>query len=288
MIQVTNSVINTMPSGAADVTLAARNLSLSTTDGTTFPTLKYPLIDSVEVLPSLVEQVYLERITFAATNNQTYAFTLTQKLQDFPLNQGPGGALGKPLTARIQFISDATATLTEIGTALKAAVNAHTEFNLTAAYTPGDAFITVTATAGKGAALFTSSNLLNVTASAAVSMAGIGITATTDTDDVTVPTVCTSTAHGLVVGNVITLVVTNPNGNFVNGTYRVAPTTLTANTFTLTSLDGLTVISTTEANGTATVLKVAKNARGQGADLVTEGIVGATTGFIYKQYVFSG
>ena len=78
MIQVTNSVLNTIASGAADVTLSARNLSLSTTDSTTFPTIKYPLIDSVEVLPSLVEQVYSERITFAATNNQTYAFTLTK------------------------------------------------------------------------------------------------------------------------------------------------------------------------------------------------------------------
>lgn len=276
MNNISYSVLNTIASGAADATLVAGKLVITkdANNSTITPQINYLSIingNAVTLQPSLVETVLSQTFTWTTggSANTAYGFVFQQTLSN-----------GSIVSGTINYTTGASTSNTDIGSSLKQVFNAHTEFNATVAYTATNNYITITATAGNGAPLFITGNAFGPGGTLAANMAGVAIASNTTAN----PTVITSTAHGLVVGSVITIISADET-KIVSGTYRVIPTNFTANAYSLASLDEETTLAGTSTT-TATVVKRAQYAVGQGADLVAAGITEATSGAIYKTYTF--
>lgn len=270
---ITSSVLDTIASGAADVSLVARKLKVSNdaNNGTKTPEFLYLDIQGVICKPSRPETVQSYTVTWTTGGaaNTEYKFVITQQLSD-----------GTNVNAPISYITGATTSNTDIGTALALKVNNFKPLNAVSVH-GGSNSITVTAVAGKGAPLLSIPTSGNLNVTVAANMAGVSISASTVAD----PSVLTATAHGLTVGSVITITSAD-DAKLASGTYRVIPTNLAANTFSLASVDGQTTLAGVTGTTTATVVKVAGYAYGQGADLVAAGLA-ATSGALYKAYVFT-
>jgi hypothetical protein len=264
-----NSVLNTVAATAGDISLLARKLNVAITSSTgagTFPTMKYALIDSATVTTSRIETANNVKFSYTAADNTEYSFTVIQDVNGTPV----------PFLARVED-SGTGATNTTIGDALVASLNGQ-GVNATAAHAGADAFVTVVGDAGFP--LFTGLSGTNVTATSNLLSAVTILSNTTAT-----PTVFTaSAAHGLVVGNVITIT-TSDVTKFVAGTYRVRTVPLTT-TFTLEQLTTRAPLAGT-ATATGTITLVAQQAQGQGADLAAAGVEGAIAGNQYSTYVFN-
>lgn len=264
-MQNTYSVLNTVAATAGDISLSARilNVAITSTTGTPgFPSgLKYPNIDSIQVIPSLVETVMVKTVTYTAAANTTYSLTITQSIN------------GVSYSFPIIYNSDAGGVDATIATALKTAINANSSIHGVVA---SGTVSPLTLTAQTGTPLFTATNVSNTTIAA--SMAGVSIASCT----AATPTVCTCGAvHGLLTGNTITITSAD-DAKLASGTYRVG--VLSTTTFHLWNSYGDAIAAS--ATTTATVVKVAQVAQGQGATLAANGITGATSGTDYTQYVY--
>lgn len=257
---ITNSVLNTIPLGAGDVSLLARNLNVTSDGGTTFPTLKYPCINSAKAVPSLVEAVKKAKVSWSSANNTAYRFSLRQETKE---------CYGTPLFTVINITSDATATDAEINAAIVTSVNAHSEFALTAVST-GVAEVTITAKGGVNAPLFSIQAIENVTVANAMQL--LNIVSSTFAS----PIVVTTPTHNLVTGNRVKIDNHAVNTN-ANGDWRI--TKLSATTFSLDDSVGTGV-----GGATGTCLTIPQMAAGQGSDLIALGVNGAISGNSYKQY----
>jgi len=114
----TTNVINTVAASAGDVSLLARQLSI-----TGAPTMNYLAIESAPVVQrSLSETSAVKTVVIAAANNTEYTFVASQVI-DTIVNSSPK-------VQTITYTSDASATTTEISTALKALFDRH-EFEIT-------------------------------------------------------------------------------------------------------------------------------------------------------------
>lgn len=267
---ISSSVLDTIASGAADVTLAARKLKISNdaNNGTVTPEFLYPDIYGVICKPSRPETVqsYTVSWTTGGAANTQYRFTVTQQL-----------ANGEIVQSVISYTTGATTSNTDIGTNLALIVNNSKPLSAVSVH-GGSNSITVSAVAGKGAPLIAIPLSGNTNVTVAANMAGVSIASSTVAD----PSVLTATAHGLTVGSILTITSAD-EAKLASGTYRVIPTNLAANTFSLASVDGQTTLAGVSGTTTATVVKVAGYAYGQGADLVAAGEK-ATSGALYKSY----
>lgn len=264
----TNSVLNTVAASAADISMLARKLNVaitSTTGAGTFPTMRYSLIESAQVLKSLIETANNYKFSYTAADNTDYSFTVIQTVN------------GKPVQFTAELLNSGVgATATTIGNALVAKFNG-AGMNVTCTHTGTNAYVTVVGNAGSP--LFVGLSGTNVTA--ALNQAGVSIASCT----AATPTVCTTgSAHGLVVGNTITITSADDT-KLASGTYRVR-TIPSSTTFTMANPDTGVVI-TASATTTATVVIVAQAGRGQGADLAAAGVSGAASGTQYSSYIFT-
>lgn len=261
-----NAVLNTVAATAGDITLAARKLNVAITSSTgsgAFPTMDYRYIENIRIQPSLVETLKVSTITFSAAANTDYAFSITQT----------DTATGVPVTVVSRYTSDSTGAAADIAIGLKSTITANADV---LGVTISGASTTLTITAVTGTPLYTVTAIENTTY--ALSMAGVSIASCTGAD----PTVCTTGSnHGLVTGNVITITSAD-EAKLASGTYRVDYESAT--TFKLQNLVTGDYIAAT-ATTTATVVKRAQVAQGQGADLTD--VTGAASGTCYSQYIFS-
>lgn len=262
----TVSLTNTIAASAGDISLTARKLNIVTTNGT-FPTLEYGKIKSFTLFPSLVETVSTWKFSYTApaADNTEYGCAIKQNVN------------GRPVifSAHLRD-SGVGATNQSIADALVAQING-SGLNVTASWTSNNAFIDVVGKTGNP--LFIGLSGKNVTA--AKNMTALTLVSTSDAS----PNVFTKASHGLSVGQ--TVDVTGVTTNLAaNGTWRVRAIP-TANTFHVEDANG-NVLNTAGqgagANGTVTLKD--QQARGQGVDLATAGIAGATTGKSYTQYDF--
>ena len=266
-----NSVLNTVAATAGDISLLARMLTVAivaSTGSGTFPPMKYDLIDMPRVLPSLVSTPNSVKMAYTAADNTAYSFTIIQNIDGAP----------KAFTAKL-LDSGTGATATSVGEALVAKF-VGAGIDVTCTHSGADAFVIVDGIAANP--LFTGLSGTNVAATSNLLSAITILSNTTAT-----PTVFTSSAaHGLVVGNVITITTSNA-AKFVAGTYRVR--TLGGgggSEFTLEQLTTRAALAGT-SSATGTITLVAQEARGQGADLVTAGVEGAVAGNLYTSYIFN-
>lgn len=233
----TTNVINTVAASAADVSLSARLLSI-----TGAPTMNYLAIESAPVVQrSLSETSAVKTVVIAAANNTEYTFVASQVI-DSNVNSSPK-------VQTITYTSDASATTTEISTALKALFDRH-EFEITTVATSAT---TITFTANAGYPLFTLTNIANCTIADAVPVVAPSGTANLAITSVIAPngtaavaiagtttvTVTTLAAHGLMVGDQVTIadVATMTINTAASGTFYVA-TVPSATTFTLADCVG--------------------------------------------------
>lgn len=259
----TYSVLNTVAATAGDISLSARVLNVAITSSTGTPTfpvaMKYPRIESIQVVPSLVETLAVKTVTYTAAASTYYAFNLIQAGQPPLLVRFTTGLVGT---------ADA-----DTATAIKSQINAVTSiYGVVASGTASP----VTLTGVAGTPLFTATNVSNTTIAA--SMAGVSIASCTGAT----PTVCTTgSAHGLVTGQTITIVSAD-NTKLASGTYRVG--VLSTTTYHLWNAYGDAIAAT--ATTTATVVVAAQISQGVGATIAAAGITGATSGTQYTQYIF--
>src|SRR3990170_679054 len=127
---ISNSVLNTVAATAGDISLANRHLNINTDYGD-FPDMRYEKINNFTVTPSVIETVYNVKIGWTAADNTAYSFRITQDVN------------GSPESRTFTLADSGTsATNTTIGTALAAQVNGG-DLNITATWTPNDAFIVI-------------------------------------------------------------------------------------------------------------------------------------------------
>lgn len=258
------------PVGAADVTVADGNLTI-----TGAPTMEYLGIKKVAEIPSRAATPYVATVTTsAAANNTVYSISIQQSIPELV-----NGYLQK----NIRYVSDASATTTEITDNLTTLVNA-CGFQLDAVATSATV---MTLTAKAGYELFTVANTCSAASFAVASgMESQTVTTAVAADQVTGTTTVTieiDTTMGLVVGDIVEITgYTGPTltGGLGNNQYRVA-TVPTAVTFTLdkTTSDG--VANTTDI----TVTKVAAYAVNSYDALVAAGIEGVSSGNTYTAFV---
>ncbi len=232
-METSTNVINTIAASAADTSLLGRVLSI-----TGAPPMIYQNIwPRPTVVRSQPERVQVSTVTIAAANNTEYAFLAEQiiKTNDnlYPKSQV------------IRYTSDSSATDTEISTALKALFDLH-GFQITTVATSATV---ITFTAIAGSPLFTLTNIENCTVDLTVQpviapsgTANLAITsviapdgtAATAIAGTTTVTVTTLAAHGLMVGDQVTIadVATMTINGAASGTFYVA-TVPTSTTFTL-------------------------------------------------------
>lgn len=275
----TTSLLNTITASGADLTLVARklNVAIAAANGSgSFPTINYPDIISATVSPAITETVLVSRVGWTAADNTQFLFTVTQVID---------GQVVK-MTANLGD-SGVGATNTTIGTALAACFNG-TALQVTCAYTPANAYVTITANAGYPIYQVTLGATGTMTYSTATTMAGVAIASST----VATPSVVTSVGHGLVNGSVITIVSADAN-KLPSGTFVVQY--LTANTYSMYSLNGNQCPGITGTT-TATVVKVAGGAVGSGTVLAARyatgaqgyaGLAAAAAGAGYAKYTFN-
>lgn len=255
-----NIILNTVAATHGDLTLSAGTISLTgMAVPINFSGIKNPTLG---VLASLHETVQSYTLSWTLSNSTNYSFIVTQIVD------------GLLQTYTFNYTSQQTATNAQIAAAVTTTIGKLVNFHLTASYSSGTS-LTITAVASS--TTVTPAPLFNLTAiegfTVAGNMAGVAIASNTTAS----PTVITSTAHGLVTGDVI-IVASADETKIVSGTYRVKYAS--ANTYTLSSLDGNTGLAGTSTT-TATVTKVAQYARGSGQDLVNAGISGASASYNY-------
>lgn len=243
----TTSFLNTIAATAGDISIVARNFNVAITSSTgtgQFPTLNYPNIISASVSPSITETLLVTRVGWTAASSTVFGFTINQMVD------------GQPLSKPAFYTSDASGTDTEIGTAL-AAYFTNTALKVAVTYTPGDAYVTVTALTGYPTFQVALGATGTMTQSTSTTMAGVAIASCTSMATIASctaanPTVITtSAAHGLSVGQQVVISATADGTKLSNGTYKVASVPLST-TLTLVSLDGSTPLGAT-ATTTATL-----------------------------------
>lgn len=253
-------VLNTVAASHADLVLSAGTISLTGMSAPiVFAGIKRP---SLGVQASLHETVQSYTLSWTLANSTNYSFIVTQKVD------------GILQTYTFYYTSQTTATNAQIAAAVTSTIGKLVNFHLTASYTSGTS-LTITAVASSStvtaAPLFTLTALEGFTV--AGNMAGVAIASNTTAT----PSVITSVGHGLVTGDVITIVSAD-EAKLVSGTYRVLY--ISANTYSLASKDGQTPLAGTSTT-TATVTKVAQYARGSGQDLVNAGVTNASASYNY-------
>jgi hypothetical protein len=263
----TISFLNTIAATAGDISMVARklNVAITTTTGTpAFPTIDYPNIVSATVSPAITETLYVTRIGWTAASSTVFGFTINQMIN------------GQLVSKAAYYTSDASATDTEIGNALSGYFD-NTSLGVAVTYVAADAYVTVTALTGTPTFQVTLAATGTMTNTS--QMAGVNIASCT----VASPSVITSNAHGLVNGNVITIVSAD-TARLASGTFVVQY--LSANTYSLYTLQGNPVPAVTGTT-TATVVKVAGSSVGSGTDLVAAGVTGASAGVGYAKFTFA-
>lgn len=260
---VKNSVLNAYT--ATGVTLDAGYLNVPSTVSNNWDPIEFKSISLIHppaILPYLAESLAGFAITYTAANSTTYSFTIEQEVNG-KINQWP-----------ISFTSDASGTDGEIGTAINGAIATLIASGGLKATVSGTASpVTVTTTTGYTLKV---TNMTNVTAPSSVA----GTQSVTSSTDAT-PVVVTKNAHGLVVGQRVTLSGGTLSFLALAGqTFRISAQT--ANTFTLEGSvgDG----SGAGVGGTVTV--VAQAARGSYADAIAHGASDATSGNTYAQCTY--
>lgn len=234
-MQVTYNVQNSPV--VADISLLARQLSIVGS-----PTMSYPSITPSPVITrSQPERVAVKTVTIVLANNTAYTFTVSQLIS------------GVVKQATVSFVSSSVATTntTEITTALKNILDAF-GFQLSVVIS---SVTLLTITANTGYPLFNMTNITPANTTIADAMptiapsgtANLAITsviaphgtAATAIAGTTTVTVTTLAAHGLVVGDQVTIagVATMTINGGSSGTFYVA-TVPTSTTFTLASCIG--------------------------------------------------
>jgi hypothetical protein len=203
------NILNTV-TGAADATITGGKVAFPNVSG--FPVIDYlkikdsvfnqstvytpvtPVVFAAGCKRALQEQSASFDITFTAANNQTYAFTIEQvvneKLQVIPFS----------------YTSDSTGSAAEIASAFVSAINAATSLRVTASGTGSPITVVAQPIVNGGTANFTiipqGNVAVDLTKNAALSAGGgsaiSGITNAT-------PRVVSATAHGLKNGQTIVL-----------------------------------------------------------------------------------
>jgi len=265
-LRTTSSILSTIAASAADVSVSGHKVSI-----TGCPTMDYRTIqnEGSGVDSSLIEQLQVTTVSlFGGTGaaNTTYTLYISQFIQ----------ATNSFATGYLQHTTDATSfSATNICDAWRAQLVAQSGLKIT-----GSGTSTLVLTAQAGNATFTVSNITpsSTTQVTASTITPVNINSST----VASPSVVTfSASHGLVVGNVITIVSAD-NARLASGTYRVASIPL-ATTATLYSVNGQTPLAGVTGTTTATVTVPPQRSRGTYADLVAAGVTGATVGATYSQ-----
>ncbi len=266
----TTSVLNSIAATAADFSLSAQNFSI-----TGAPVIRYGDIASAGngFLFSLTATRARKSMTFTAANNTTYSFRIKQTVA------------GVDKSSLITYTSDSSGSAAEIIAAITAQLAA-LQFDITVTGSSSPIYLAASSTNP----LFTITDVTNVVTAAAMdtstasvaSGTGLYLTAVISIAGTTTVTI-TSTAHGLSVGQYVTVTILTGGGTLdgaASVTARVG-TVPTADTFTL-------INATTGANvvgsGTFTTYSavvVAQAPRGTYAQLVADGITGATAGNTY-------
>lgn len=245
---VKNSVLNAYT--ATGVTLDAGLLNIPLTVSSNWEPIEFKKISLLHppvILPYLAESLAGFAITYTFANSTTYSFTILQTVN------------GVENSFNISYPSDTTATDLEVGTAINGAIAQLIAGGALKATVSGTTSpVTVTTTTGYNLKVV---NLTNVTAPSSVA----GTQSVTSSTDAT-PVVVTKNAHGLIVGQRVTL--SGGTLSFLalaGNTYRIS--VASANAFTLEGSvgDG----SGAGVGGTVTV--VPQGFRGSYADAVAHG-----------------
>lgn len=258
MTNDTYNVLNTLAGSGADSALANHILSI-----TGAPKMDIRTMDNTDgVLVSLAEGIQGWTLTPTAVASFRYSFEITQY-------DKTSKTFIKELCSYTSLASGDTATT--IGNAFRAQIAAKKNIHVTAS---GSTTLIVKGQTGYPmiSVKITSANW------GASDPVATQVAVTVASYTAATPTVLTSTAHGLLDGQVVVLA-SSDNTHLQAGTYRVCG--VTANTFKLTSTDGITQLGgSSTATVTATV--VAQHSRGQYTDLVLAGVSGANSSDAYS------
>jgi hypothetical protein len=258
----TSSVLSTLAASAGDISVSGHKVSI-----TGCPTMDYRTIQSegTGFDASLLEQLQVSTVTPTGAANTTYSLYLTQYVR----------ATGQWVNGYLTHTTDSTTfTATAICNAWRAQLAAQAGFKITGS---GTATLILTAQAGSPIFTVTSIAPSSTTITTATTITPVNIASNTTAT----PSVITFTgAHGLAVGNVITIASASES-NLVSGTYRVA-TVPSGTTATLYSVNGQTPLGGTSTT-TATVTLAPQRSRGAYVDLVAAGVTGGTVGGTYSQ-----
>jgi hypothetical protein len=145
-----NVVLNN-PTGASDISLANRKLSLASSAVTTgtFPTLDYRFIDSATIITGVAETAGVWTVAFSAANDTTYKFAINQVVN------------GNPVTYIVSYTSDSSATAAEIAAAFVNQINAQTGLTSIQVTASGSG-TPITLTADTGYPIFSVSAIQNM------------------------------------------------------------------------------------------------------------------------------
>lgn len=260
-----NFVLNTIAGAADSNIINGHFLQVTGLPLMDFRTLSVPS-GGTGPLVSLVETVSSYTLTPVPVANTLYTVTISQTFQ------GQGTK-----TIPFYYTTGSTAPSATVWCdALRAAIalNENLEVDLS-----GTATLIIAATAGVGASILTVS-VSGSGLTAAVTAATIAVASNTTAN----PTVITTgAAHGLVVNQTVTISGSSNTTNLPNGTYVVASVPL-ATTLTLMTANGVPLAGT--ATATATLTIVPQFPRGQGADLIAQGITDAVAGRTYSTVIF--
>lgn len=263
MNRVTSSVLNSVAATAGDISVSDGSLSI-----TGCPTMQYSLIKSAGqgLVLSLLATPQVYTVTPTAANNTTYTLQITQYV----------ASAGHIITRVLSYTSLASgSTATTICNFLRLQLAAYTDIEIT-----GSGTATLILTASSDSPIFTVTN----TSAATMTIASSMLTASIQSNTTGTPSVITTTAaHGMVVGQTVTLTSLNQT-KLVDGTYRIA-TVPNVDEMTLTDNNGVPLTGTATTTGTLTL--VAQVSRGSYADLVAAGVSGATSGNTYAQIPFT-
>lgn len=288
MSQSSYSVLNTVAASHADVTLAARklNVAITSTTGTpAFPTnMDFRFINLFVPQPALVEAVQVSAVSFTAAANTVYEFVVTQNTPISTTATSVPPVLttfntNSPVSVLAYYKSDATGADADIQAGLAANINANSAaLGVVATTSTGK----VTLTGQTGTPLFSVTAIANCT----VALAMKQLTGVTSDYDASPVSLFTKSSHGLVTGNVIQVVSGTGDTAWVAGAqWKVIYAS--SSTFSLLSLTtGLAYAGATADLASGVLNLLPQVAVGVGTVMAANGIVGASSGYLYSVYTF--
>lgn len=245
----TYSVLSTIAASAGDVSLLGHKLTI-----TGCPTFDYRKMESWGdgLNSSLLETLQVTTVTFTAANSTNYSLIISQW----------NPTLNKQITIPLYYTSLSSGdTATTISNQFRTLIAGQANLGVTASGTS-----TLILTGVTGTPLFTVINVAPSTTTISSTVTGVAIASCTAASP---SVITTGSAHGLLVGNVITIASADDT-KLLSGTYRVA-TVPSSTTYTLYSVNGQTPLAAS-ATTTATVTLVAQYARGNYNQLIQAGV----------------